>query len=144
MRANSRVVSIAAISALALLGAAPAPASSPPPAQKPAPEYALLKRDEGIWNATIQMAPEPGGEAEVSNGVETNVIGPGGLWLITDFKGQLMGKPFQGHGILGYDEAKKKFLRVWVESTQAVLFPAAGAYDPATATLTMWMEGPDT
>ena len=35
-------------------------------AQKPAPEYALLKRDEGVWNATIQLAPEPGGEAEVS------------------------------------------------------------------------------
>jgi len=39
MRAKPRVVSIAAISALALLGAAPAPASSPPPAQKAAPVF---------------------------------------------------------------------------------------------------------
>src|SRR5260221_7140477 len=144
MRANPRVVSIAVLSLFALVSAAPAPAPSPPAAQKPAPEYALLKRDEGVWNATIQMAPEPGGEAEVSNGVETNVIGPGGLWLITDFKGQLMGKPFQGHGILGYDEAKKKFLRVWVDSTQAVLFPPAGRHHPGPPPLSLVSEGPPT
>src|SRR5688500_16062582 len=65
---------------------------------KPGPEHDILKKDAGIWDATIQEMTEPGAPPKESKGVETNTLACGGLWLVTDFKGEMMGQPFQGHG----------------------------------------------
>ena len=137
MRSRRTACALPLLVSLTLLGAAT------PPAVRSLPEHTLLRRDEGVWNATIQIVPAPGASPEVSHGTETNVLGPGGLWLISDFKGQVMGEPFQGHGVLGYDPVKKKYVRIWVDSTQAFLWPSEGTYDPSTRTLTLWMESPD-
>ncbi len=137
----SKVPAALGITLLFLLGAAPAP--RPAEDARAWPEQDLLKRDEGVWNATVQMIPEPGADPEVSNGVETNLLATGGRWLINDFKGRLNDQAFQGHGMLGYDPARKKFVRAWVDTTQSTLWTAIGTYDLATRTLTMWMETPD-
>jgi hypothetical protein len=141
MTRHATYTPILGLALLFLLGAAP----SSRPADDPGawPEQEILKREEGVWNATVQLVPEPGTEPEVSNGVETNLLATGGRWLISDFKGRLKDQPFQGHGVLGYDAARKRFVRAWVDTTQTNLWTASGTYDPATRTLTMWMETPD-
>jgi hypothetical protein len=66
-----------------------------------------------------------------------------GLWLITDFKGDMMGTPFQGHGTSGWDPGKKKYVGTWVDTMSTGVSLSEGTYDPATKSLTSWMEGPD-
>lgn len=115
-----------------------------PPAPKPGPAHEALKAEAGTWNAAIEMVPAPGAPAMKSSGVETNVIGCGGLCLITDFKGTMApGETFEGHGVVAYDPAKKKYVGSWTDSMSAGLAISEAAWDPAAKTFSGWMEGPD-
>jgi hypothetical protein len=124
---------------------AEASAQAAMPMVKPGPEHELLKKDVGTWDATVEnLMPPPGAPAPPppSKGVETNKL-IGGLWLVTDFKSQMMGQPFQGHGTTGYDTNKKKYVGTWVDSMSTGLMVGESTYDPATKTVTGYMEGTD-
>jgi len=112
-----------------------------PPLPKPGPEHEVLKNDVGTWDATVEMIG-PGGPPATSKGVETNTM-LGGLWLVTDFKSEMMNQPFQGHGIEGYDPLKKKYVGTWVDSMTSGLSLTESSYDAAKKTMTGWIEGPD-
>lgn len=112
------------------------------PMPKPGPEHALLKMEEGTWDAVIEMSP-PGAPVMTSKGTEVATVGCGGLCLITKFDSDMMGMPFQGNGITTYDTSKKKYVGSWTDSMSAGLLISESTYDPATKTMTTWMEGPD-
>jgi hypothetical protein len=120
------------------------PVAAPGAPAHPNDARELLRREEGVWDATIQIAASADGTSGVYNGVETSILMPGGLWLATDFKSRLEGAPFEGHALFGYDASKGKYVRVWVDSSQPYFWPAVGDYDPSTGTLTMWMQSTDT
>lgn len=103
----------------------------------------LLRRDVGVWDATLQILDEIDGSLGVYNGIETNTLAPGGRWLVTDFSSRIDGATFEGHALFGYDSSRQKYVRLWVDSSQAFFWPAEGTYDPATDSLTMWMESLD-
>ncbi len=145
------LVGLLAVAVSAQQASKPAEAKKPeptgpaamPPAPQPGPEHAVLKNDEGTWDATVEMMMgPPGAPPSVSKGVETNTL-VGGMWLVTDFKSEMMGQPFQGHGVAGYDPAKKKYVSNWVDSMSTGFSLGESSYDPATKTMTGWMEGPD-
>lgn len=129
---------------VAALAAAPALAQEGmPPTPKPGPEHQILQQDAGAWDATVEMWMAPGQPPAVSKGTETNTLCCGGLWLYTDFNSDMMGAPFQGHGVMGYDPAKKKYVGTWVDSMSVALSVMENTYDAATKTMTGFMEGPD-
>ena len=105
----------------------------------PGPEHALLKKMEGTWIAAIDM----GGQQ--STGTMTSKMELGGLWLVTKFEGEFGGMKFQGRGLDTYDEGKKKYLSVWVDSMGTKPMLSEGTYDKEKKTLTMLGEstGPD-
>jgi hypothetical protein len=111
-----------------------------PPLPKPGPEHEVLKNDAGVWDATVEMLGP--GAPNVSKGVETNTM-LGGLWLVTDFKSEMMSQPFQGHGVAGYDPARKKYVGTWVDSMSTGLQISESSYDASKKTMTGWIEGPD-
>jgi len=119
--------------------AAPSAGSTVPPGE----QKSLLERDVGVWDATIQILEPEDGSFGVYNGTETNTLAPGGRWLVTDFSSRIDGAPFEGHALFGYDEEIRKYVRLWVDSSQALFWPSQGAYDPVTDSLTMWMESVD-
>jgi hypothetical protein len=130
-----------ALAAGALILAGPAAAQMPMP--KPGPEHKLFEEDAGTWDATVEMWTAPGAPPMVSQGTETNTVGCGGLCLITDFKSEMAGAPFHGHGTSAWDPAKKKYVGTWTDSMSAGISVSEATYDPATKTSTGWMEGPD-
>lgn len=132
--------------ALVILSAAPAAAQSGgqvPPMPKPGPEHAVLKMDVGTWDAVVEMTPAPGAPVQKSKGVEVNTLGCSGLCLISDFKGDMMGTPFHGHGTVVWDPAKKAYVGSWTDSMSTGLALGQSTYDPATKKWAGWMEGPD-
>jgi hypothetical protein len=122
--------------------AAPAAPQGAPPVFKPGPEHAVLKLDEGAWDATLEFKV-PGAPPSTSKGVETNTVGCGGLCLVTDFKGEAMGSPFHGHGVAAYDGLKKKYTGAWTDSMSMGVFTSEASYDAAKKVMTGTMEGPD-
>ena len=76
--------------------------------------------------------------------MHTNVVGCGGLCLISDFKGELApGQAFHGHGTSSWDPAKKKYVGSWTDSMSNGIAMSEGTYDSAAKTMTGYMEGPD-
>ena len=74
----------------ALVAPASAGAQQMPPVPKPGPEHELFKNDAGTWDAVVEMTMAPGAPPVKSTGVETSVLGCGGLCLITDFNGKMI------------------------------------------------------
>lgn len=110
---------------------------------KPGPEHKLFQMDAGTWDATVEMFMAPGAPPMVSQGTETNTVGCGGLCLISDFKSEMAGAPFHGHGTSAWDPAKKKYVGTWTDSLSAGISLGESTYDAATKTATGWSEGPD-
>ena len=94
---------------LVLLGAtlANAQQEADAPAVQPGPEHALLAKLAGMWEATAHVRMAPDQPAVASQGVETQRLVCGGLWLISNYQGKLAGQSFEGHGTTGYDQKKK-------------------------------------
>ena len=113
-----------------------------PPMPKPGPEHDILKMDAGTWDAVVETTPEPGAPATKSKGVEVSTMGCGGLCLITDFKGDMMGTQFVGHGVRPGPRGKK-YVGVWTDSMSTGLSIGESTDDPATKKWDGWMEGPD-
>jgi hypothetical protein len=139
MKRALRVFGMAAVAAAVLVGSAQGQEMQLP---KPGPEHEILKKDVGVWDATVESSMEPGGKPTVTKGVETNTMFDGGLWLVQDFKGEFFGAPFQGHGVTGYDPSKKKYVGTWVDSMTTGLSKIEGTYDPKTKTINSSMESP--
>ena len=131
---------------LATFAAAPALRAQPPaepPMPKPGPEQELFKQDAGTWDATVESWMAPGAPPMTSKGVETNVVACGGLCLVSDFKADFGGMPFDGHGTSAYDSIKKKYVGSWTDSMSTGLMIGESTYDPAKKVVTGYMEGPD-
>jgi hypothetical protein len=128
-----RIRLLVAVCAAGVLVAPAAVAQEPP---KPGPEHAELKRAEGTWDATVKF-----GDKE-SKGTMTYKMELGGLWLVSDFKGDFMGTKFEGKGLDTYDPAKKKYVSVWADSMSTMPMIMEGTYDKDKKVLTMTGEGP--
>src|SRR5262245_26683781 len=88
---------------------------------KPGKEHEFLKRFEGRWTGVTRFQSGPAGRACVGKGEDRNVLGCEGLWLLVDSKGEMMGAPYHGHGMMGYDTEKKKFVVAFVDNTSTSL-----------------------
>jgi hypothetical protein len=105
-----------------------------PQMAQPSAEHKLLLEGVGTWDCALQLWMAPG-EPEKMTGVETSrALGP--FHVLSEFKADMMGMPFEGHGVLSWDPAKKKFFSLWVDSTEPSPATMEGTYDAKTRTLT--------
>jgi hypothetical protein len=106
---------------------------------KPGPEHEKLKELEGDWKTVMEMA------GQKSEGKVSYKSICGGMWVSSDFQGDMGGIKFQGHGLDGYDTNKKKYVSVWVDSMGSAPLVQEGDYDPNSKLLVLTGEfaGPD-
>jgi hypothetical protein len=138
LRSHARLTLFAASCLVPAIAAAQAP-----PIPTPGPEHAVLKEDVGTWDASIEMLMPGGPASPPAKGVETNVLSCNGLCLVTDFKGEMMGAPFQGHGVSTWDPAKKKYVGSWSDSMAPGLAVTEATWDAAKKTMNGTMNAPD-
>lgn len=139
---KTRVISATVVLLLAIGGAfafAPQEAMGP----KPGKEHELLKQFEGNWDYTSKFTMAPGQEPLLSKGKETARIIAGGLFLVFDIEGEMMGQKFTGHGTMGYDTHKKKYTGTWIDSMATGVYLVEGTVDETGKVFTETMEGAD-
>jgi hypothetical protein len=107
------------------------------PVPKPTKEHALFQKDLGTWDAAVKSWMAPNAEPVASKGTETNTLLPGGLWMLSEFKGSFGGMDFHGRGQSGFDPSKKKYVATWIDSFSTNVMTMEGSYDEATHTITM-------
>jgi hypothetical protein len=127
----------------ALLAVASYAAAQQPSMPKPGPEQDVMKMDVGSWDAVIELVTAPGAPPTTGKGVETNRMGCGGMCLITEFKGEAMGMPFEGQGLMAWNAAKKMYSGIWTDSMSTGPSMMDASYDAAAKKWSGTMEGPD-
>jgi hypothetical protein len=125
---------------LALLCAAAAPALAQQMGAAPQPEHQALSVLAGNWKGSMTLQL-PGMEPMKGELTRSARLDMNGLWLISDYEGTMMGAPFRGHSIWGFDPAKKKQVEVWVDSFRSSVSQIEGDYDPSQQTWTKWTDG---
>ena len=93
--------------------------------------HAKLNPLVGTWDVETRMwmGGEGAGEPMVSKGNSTNSWILGGRFLRQDFQGEMMGQPFTGIGLTGYDNFSKKYVSMWIDDMSTVLSTMEGSVD---------------
>lgn len=104
------------------------PQDEPPamPEVKPGKHHEHIKKSVGEWETAAKFWMQPGADPTESKGSETVREICGGLWFTSDYKGDMMGAPFTGHSLTGYDMTKDKYVAVWVDSMTSSLMVLEG------------------
>lgn len=98
------------------------------------PEHIEMAREVGTWDAETKFWMTPNADPVTSKGVETNEMF-GDFWLISKFKGDIGGAPFEGRMQLGYDPVEKKYVGTWIDTMTPYVSRMSGNYDVESHTL---------
>ena len=103
----------------------------------PGPEHALLKQLAGQWTCNVKMWMDPSKPPQESPATEEAKMVMGDRYLHQHVNGNFMGMPFEGSGLMGYDNAKKKYIGAWIDNMGTGIMTSEGTYDAAKKTFTM-------
>jgi hypothetical protein len=112
-------------------------------APKPTKFHEFMKQVEGSWESQSEFQMDPSQPPAKSKGTQTDRLVCNGLFIVSEVKSQMAGAPFEGHGIMGYDTLKKKYVGSWVDNMSTAIWTSEGTVDEAGKVFTAVMEGPD-
>jgi hypothetical protein len=102
----------------------------------PGEPHQILAKGVGDWEHTVKMWMTPDAQPTESTATSHSEMILGGRYLAEHFNGMMEGMPFEGNGITGYDNAKKKYFMGWIDNMGTGLMTGWGDYDPATKKFT--------
>lgn len=103
----------------------------------PGPAHKALDALVGNWNAEVKCWAEPGGAPNVSQGKANASWTLNGRFLEEEFHCEMMGKPFSGKTLLGFDNTKQTFNSVWMCDTQTSMFASEGRGENGNKVITL-------
>lgn len=96
-----------------------------------------LKQTVGEWDGLCTFWMVPGTPGETSKSTITNELVFGGKFLKQHYKGNAAGIPFEGIGYFGYDNFKKKYTSIWIDSMSTGIYTELGSCDESGKVFTM-------
>jgi hypothetical protein len=106
-------------------------------AGRPGPGHKALEPLVGNWNAEVKCWHDPAGQATVSRGRAQVKWTLNGRFLEEEFQGEMMGKPFRGCSLMGFDNTKQTFNTVWVSDMQTAMFCSEGRGESGNKVITL-------
>jgi len=103
----------------------------------PGDMHKMLAASNGKWTAEITSWMDEKAPAQKSTAVVENKMVLGGRYQQMTCTGLMMGMPFEGVGMTGYDNSKKMFVNTWQDNMGTGIMTMEGTYDEATKTTTM-------
>lgn len=99
--------------------------------------HQVLEKFVGHWNTELKIWMDPSQPPMVSKGHSEAEMMLGGRFVETDFTGSMMGMPYNGMGIMGYDNNRKLFNSTWVSNMDTGMHVARGALNMDGTILTL-------
>ena len=87
----------------------------------PGDHHKHLEALVGSWSAQVSHWMAPGAPPQESTGSCTYAWVMGGRYLKQEFQSSFQGMPFEGYGLTGYDNFKKKYVGVWTDSMSTTM-----------------------
>lgn len=114
--------------------------------------HKLLGTLVGTWDCTSKMwmNPDPSAPPTESKGTAVRKAIMGGRYFSLDVKskmpmpdanGKITNSDFEGMGLEGYDNVKKKFISSWIDNMGTGILFSEGTYDAPTKTFTYHATG---
>ena len=103
----------------------------------PGEPHKLFATLVGSWTTTTREWMEPGKPPMESTGTAEMKMLLDGRFLYQEFNGQMMGQSFNGIGIDGYDNMRKKYVTAWMDSMGTGIFFMEGTASPDGRTITL-------
>jgi hypothetical protein len=108
---------------------------------QPGPAHQMLARVTGDWSYTITSFENP--EAPMTmTGSATKKMILDGRYLREEVTGDMMGMPFTGIGITGFDNTTQKYQSIWFDSMSTGMLVSHGEFVEGN-TITMFNEHTD-
>jgi hypothetical protein len=105
-------------------------------ASEPGPSHKQLLKSVGKWNIVMKSWMAPGAPPVESTGTAEAKPLLGDRYVQMLVNANFMGKPFNGVGLNGYDNGKKKFVGTWIDSMSTGIMRSEGTSDAAGKVLT--------
>src|ERR1700742_4689195 len=103
----------------------------------PGAEHKALDVFVGDWKAEVKCFMNPDGPANVSHGTSKTKWIMGGRFIEEEFQGEMMGKPFHGRALLGYDKTKQLFKNVWIDDVNTAIITSEGKGENGNKVITL-------
>lgn len=97
----------------------------------PGEMHKLLAKCDGIWEAkaTFWMGEGVPPQTVTMDCVNDMILG--GRYQQSKFKGNMMGMPFEGISLTGFDNGRKIFVTTWIDNMGTGMMYGEGKYDAA-------------
>jgi hypothetical protein len=99
----------------------------------PGAPHQALAATAGSYALKIKSWHEPGGPAMEETGTATRKMMLDGRVLVEDVNSSMMGTPFTGHGMTGYDNVSGKYWSTWTDSMSTGVMVSEGTCDAQKA-----------
>jgi hypothetical protein len=96
----------------------------------PGDQQKMLAKDDGKWSEDITMYMDPGNPTKAKSTCVNQMI-LGGRYQRSIHTGEMMGMPFEGESILGYDNGRKIWFSTWIDNMGTGIMYGEGDYDAA-------------
>src|SRR6476646_4676177 len=83
---------------------------------QPGEHHAHLKQMVGTFDVDMEIVAAPGAPPTKSKGSQKSHMLLDGRYLASEYTGDMMGMPFRGMSLMGYDNQKKKYFNAWIDS----------------------------
>jgi hypothetical protein len=103
----------------------------------PGEPHKMLASLAGSWTTKAKEWMEPGKPATESEGTAEIKTLMDGRFIYQEYRGTMMGQPYSGIGIDGYDNMKKKYVTAWMDSMGTGLFIMEGTAGADGRTITL-------
>lgn len=103
-------------------------------AMTPGPEHKMMANVVGEWEGDISMWMDPTQPPQVSKGTVKYESIFDGRYIIGKFSGNMMGMPFSGMELSGYDNIKKVYFSNWIDNMGTGILYVEGTYDKSSNT----------
>jgi len=105
-------------------------------AMAPGPQHEMLKKMAGEWNAKVTYQMDPSQPAQVEQSSSTLTMLMDGRYCQEVTSGQMMGQPFSGMGITGYDNVLGKYVSTWIDNMGTGIMTSTGTPDASGKVIT--------
>ena len=105
-------------------------------AAAPGEAHKRLDTLAGRFSATVKTWSGPSSQPHESSGISVNKWVLGDRFVQQQFEGTSSGEVFAGFGYIGYDNFRKKYTWVWMDTTSTAMMTSTGDLDPEGKFLT--------
>jgi hypothetical protein len=102
----------------------------------PGPEHKMFASMVGEWEGDIKMWMDPSQPPQTMKGTTTYELIMDGRYLVGHYSGMMMGMPFSGMDITGFDNALKVYQSVWIDNMGTGIMNLEGTFDKASNSIT--------